>query len=109
MAISATIRSGLSAYSKALSLDLAENGITVNTINMGGVMTERIKDLFSKIAIKEGVTLDSKINQAEQSIPMKRFAKPNEIAHLVDFLCSENANYITGQTISIDGGLSKSI
>ncbi|MBF96485.1 MAG: hypothetical protein CMJ13_04600 [Pelagibacterales bacterium] len=109
MSISATIRAGLIAYSKALSLELADKGVTVNTINLGGVLTGRIKNLFSKIAETEGVSVNDKIKQAEKSIPMQRFAKPEEVAYLVEFLCSEKANYITGQTISIDGGLSKSI
>ena len=109
MATSASVRSALNAYSKSLSIDLADAGITVNTINLGGVLTDRIKYLFSKIADETGVSVEEKIREAESSIPMKRFAEPIEVAYLVDFLCSKKANYITGQVISIDGGLSKSL
>ena len=109
MATSATVRAALNAYSKALSLDLAPHGITVNTINLGGVFTDRIQTLFKKIADAEKVSTTKKIKEAEASIPMKRFAKPIEVAHLIGFLCSRKADYITGQIISIDGGLSKSI
>ena len=61
MTTSASIRSALIAYSKALSLELASKGITVNTISLGGVLTTRIKKLFSKIAKEEGVTTNTKI------------------------------------------------
>lgn len=85
-------KSGLIGMSKALALELAEHGITVNVVNPGWVKTDLI----------EG------INEAEEleCIPQKRFIKPIEIAKMVEYLCSKEAKGITGQSLNLCAGLS---
>lgn len=94
-------KAGLIGLSKATGLELAEFGITVNTINPGWVDTE-----LGKSSIE-----DSEFSEEEilESIPQRRFVKPEEIAGLVKYLISEEAKGITGQSINICAGLSVGI
>ena len=94
-------KAGLIGLSKATGLELAEFGITVNTINPGWVDTE-----LGKSSIE-----DSEFSEEEilESIPQRRFVKPEEIAALVKYLISEEAKGITGQSINICAGLSVGI
>lgn len=85
-------KAGVIGFTKSVAKELASRGITCNAIAPGFVTT----DMTTAFA-------DNK--QVVDSIPMKRFAQPEEIAQLVLFLASDNANYITGEVIRIDGGL----
>lgn len=96
LVLSNAFRTAVVATLKTLSSDVAADGITINTIATGLIETDRFRALYD--------TADKK-DRAISAIPMKRAASPEEYAPLVAFLCSEPARYITGQTISIDGGL----
>lgn len=108
MVLSASVRSAFATYCKAASISLAKFGVTLNTISTGGVETKRLTDLFSQIAVQEDKKIEQVISNASASIPIGRFATPEEFVSLILFLFSEEASYITGQTIGIDGGLQKS-
>lgn len=99
--IYSSTKAGLIGLSKATGLELAEFGITVNTINPGWVDTE-----LGKSSIE-----DSDFSEEEilESIPQRRFVKPEEIAGLVKYLISAEAKGITGQSINICAGLSVGI
>ena len=84
-------KAGIIGATKALALELAKRGITVNCVAPGVIETDMIKDI--------------PFEEVKKMIPMKRFGKPEEIAGLVNYLMSENAAYITGQVISVNGGL----
>ena len=84
-------KAGIIGATKALALELAKRGITVNCVAPGVIETDMIKDV--------------PFEEVKKMIPMKRFGKPEEIAGLVNYLMSENAAYITGQVISVNGGL----
>ena len=94
-------KAGLIGYSKAAGLELAQYGITVNTINPGWVDTE-----LGKTSIDE-----SEFSQEEiiDCIPQRRFVEPKEVAALVKYLISEDAKGITGQSINLCAGLSVGI
>lgn len=94
-------KAGLIGLSKSTGLELAEFGITVNTINPGWVDTE-----LGKTSIE-----DSEFSEEEilESIPQRRFVKPEEIAGLVKYLISDEAKGITGQSINVCAGLSVGI
>lgn len=94
-------KAGLIGLSKATGLELAQYGITVNTINPGWVDTE-----LGKKSIEE-----SEFTEAEiiESIPQRRFVSPQEIANLAKYLISEEAKGITGQSINLCAGLSVGI
>jgi 3-oxoacyl-[acyl-carrier protein] reductase len=100
MVLSNALRASVTAALKTLSSEVASEGITVNTIATGLVETDRLRALYDTPA---------KMAAAAAGIPMKRPASPAEYAPLVVFLCGEPAGYVTGQTISIDGGLTAGI
>lgn len=103
------MRSAGVAMAKTLSREVAEAGVTVNTVCPGYVMTGRLRALFEKRARDNGITLDEALEAGLSDIPAGRFGTPGEIAALVAFLASERASYITGATIQADGGLVRSL
>lgn len=88
----AAAKAGLHGATKSLALELASRKITVNAIAPGIINSPMADDVFDKKLI-------------EQLVPMKRAGKPEEVADLVSFLASERASYISGQVISINGGM----
>lgn len=84
-------KAGIIGASKALALELAKRKITVNCVAPGVIESDMTKDL--------------PIDEVKKLIPMKRFGKAKEVASLVNYLLSEDAGYITGQVISVNGGL----
>lgn len=84
-------KGGLIAATKALALEVARRGITVNAVAPGFIQTDMVKGLDEE-ALKK-------------TIPANRFGTPEEVAELIGFLASPAAGYITGETISINGGL----
>jgi 3-oxoacyl-[acyl-carrier protein] reductase len=109
MILSATTRAGVTAFTKSLSSDLAPQGITVNTVGPGGVLTDRLHGLLEIRSKSEGISLDDLLRDNQKIIPMGRYASPDEIADYVVFLCSERGRYITGTALCVDGGLTKGV
>lgn len=105
LVLSNSIRSAVAAWSKSLSNEVAQHNITINNVLTGYFDTERIQ----KLVKVESETTDRSIEEIkknrENKIPMKRLGKPEEYGHLVAFLASEYAAYITGTSIPLDGGL----
>lgn len=87
-------KAGMHGFTKALALEVARNGVTVNTISPGYIGTKMVMAIPQEI-------LDSKILP---QIPVARLGKPEEIAGLVAYLASEEAAFVTGANISINGG-----
>lgn len=84
-------KAGIIGATKALALELAKRGITVNCVAPGVIESDMTKNLPA--------------DELKKAIPMKRFGTPKEVASLVNYLMSEDASYITGQVISVNGGL----
>ena len=87
-------KAALTGFCKSLSLEVASRNITVNCISPGFIssnMTEKLSD--------------EQKNQILTKVPMKKLGNPSDIANTASFLCSDNASYITGQTIHVNGGL----
>jgi 3-oxoacyl-[acyl-carrier protein] reductase len=87
-------KAGLDGLTKSLAIELAPHNILVNAVAPGYVNTS----LISQNNTKE------ELENIKKTIPMKRFAEPDEVAELVRFLCSEQNSYITGHILPIDGG-----
>ena len=84
-------KAGVIGMTKALALETAKKRVTVNAIAPGFIETDMTKDL--------------NMEELKKLVPANRFGKAEEVAHLVGFLASEHAGYITGQVITISGGL----
>jgi acetoacetyl-CoA reductase len=87
-------KAGIHGFTKALALEVARKGVTVNTISPGYIGTKMVTAIPKEI-------LDSKILP---QIPVSRLGKPDEVAGLIIYLCSEEAAFVTGANISINGG-----
>jgi len=109
LVLSNSIRSAVVTWAKSLSLDIAPFNITMNNTLTGYFETERIAQLNNAKAKTLGVPVEEVKKALEATVPMNRFGKPEEYASLVCFLASEQASYITGTNIPIDGGLVKSM
>ena len=109
LALSNTIRSGITAWAKTLASAVGKHNITVNNILTGNFDTERLQSLFTGQAEQSGKTYEEIKQKAAEEIAVKRIGKPEEMGYLVTFLASEFADYITGTNITIDGGLMKSL
>jgi 3-oxoacyl-[acyl-carrier protein] reductase len=109
MVLSATARAGITAFAKSISSDFAAAKITVNVIYLGGVLTDRLDNLIRSSAEEQGVGPEEIRRRLLSQIPVGRFADPLEVASLVRYLVSDDASYITGTSIVIDGGITRSI
>ena len=109
LALSNTIRGSVVTWAKTLANDVACDNITVNNILTGYFKTERIEELNFEKAKKLNVSIDQVFDTMKNQVPMKRIGNPEEFGYLASFLCSDNASYITGINIPIDGGLIKSL
>ena len=109
LVLSNSLRAALVTWAKSLSVDIAKDQITINTILTGYFDTQRIEQLNINKAEKMGISLSEVREAMENAVPMKRMGQPEEYASLVCFLASDKASYITGTNIPIDGGLLKSV
>ena len=87
-------KAGLIALTRTLAVELASSGIRVNAVAPGAVLTPRVAERQT----------EERRAESARSIPMARYAEPEEIAKAVVFLASDLASYVTGQTLVVDGG-----
>jgi 3-oxoacyl-[acyl-carrier protein] reductase len=92
----AASKGAINSFTRALAVELASRNVTVNAIAPGFIET----DMSAAIRNKAGDLIEKKM------IPMKRIGKPEDIAHVAVFLASSDSAYITGQVLTVDGGLS---
>lgn len=97
LALSNAFRTALVSALKTLSLEVAGDGVTVNAIATGRILTDRLRELYGGDA--------RELERAAKEVPAGRIAGPDEFAPMVTFLCGDPARYVTGQTIAVDGGL----
>jgi 3-oxoacyl-[acyl-carrier protein] reductase len=107
--LSNSLRSAVTGFARTLANEVAPLGITVNNILPGYTRTERVEQLSEATAKREGITAEAAVGKWEAEIPMKRLGEPREFAALAAFLASERASYITGTSISVDGGWIKAL
>jgi 3-oxoacyl-[acyl-carrier protein] reductase len=99
LALSNAVRPGVIGWAKSLSREIGPEGITINTIAPGRIDTERLKEVYP----------DGPSEADLKPIPLRRLGRPEEIANVVVFLASDAASYVSGTTISVDGGLVRSL
>lgn len=87
-------KAGINGFMRTAALELASMGITINAVEPGNIMTPGMKSSLG----------DEYIKNQESIIPLKKLGDPEDIAHTIMFLASDEASYITGQSIVVDGG-----
>jgi len=102
------IRPAIAGMFKTLAVDLAKDGITVNLVLPGRIMTDRFIDHQTDRARRAGRTFEEQCALQATDIPAGRIGTPEEFANMVVFLASERASYVTGAVVQVDGGLIKS-
>lgn len=108
--LSNAIRTGVVGLAKTLSIELAPANITVNNVCPGRILTDRIRQTTRlPEKVQQGMSEEEVLREAARDIPLGRIGKPEELAALVAFLASEQAGYITGTTIQVDGGLTRAL
>lgn len=105
--LSNTFRMGVMGLTKTLSQELGKDNILVNVMGPGRIGTARIQQLDAIRAQKSNITVEDVYNNTIKTIPLGRYGDPSEYAKLTVFLCSEANTYITGQTMLVDGGMTK--
>lgn len=98
LAASTTARAAVTAYIKTLSLEVAPDGVTANTVQPGSHDTERIRSMG-----------DGATDVARAEIPVGRLGDPDDFGAVVAFVCSAQANFVTGASIIVDGGASRGL
>ncbi len=95
-----TAKAGLQGFTKTLAIELGKFGVTANAIAPGFIQTEMTKATAERL----GVPFDEFIATSAKQIPVQRVGQPQDIAHLVSFLASEGAGFVSGQVIYAAGG-----
>ena len=107
--ISSTLRPGILGLTKVLSNQYAKDNITVNTICPGLILTKRQEELSVSRAADKKMTLEEYLSENANTIPAGRLGRPEEIGNVVAFLVSEQASYINGVNLLVDGGATRGI
>lgn len=107
--ISSAIRPGILGLSRVLGSQYAKEGILVNSVAPGFMRTARMEQIGAARAKEAGIAIDDYFLKAARDIPLGRYGEPEELANMIVFLGSERASYITGTTMSVDGGLLKGL
>ena len=98
-------KAGLQAMARTLALELGRFNVTVNAVAPGWIETEMTKEAAERV----GITMEDMKERFAKNIPLRRFGKPEDVANVVAFLASDEASYISGETIYVAGGPSSSV
>jgi len=104
MSLSTSARTGLTAFSKGISKDVAKHNVTINNLLPERFDTDRQVFMTEMLMENQNISRDEARSQIANSIAANRFGKPEEFGATCAFLCSEQASFISGQNIQLDGG-----
>jgi 3-oxoacyl-[acyl-carrier protein] reductase len=103
--LSNSIRAGVAGWAKTLADEVGPEGITVNVVLPGMLLSDRVRFLIQQRADEAGRSFDDQVAQESSSMPLRRLGDPQELGDVVAFLASERASYLTGCFIQVDGGM----
>ncbi|UYM14944.1 SDR family oxidoreductase [Endozoicomonas euniceicola] len=109
LTLSNVMRSGVASLAKSLADQLAEDNIRINNLIPGSIQTDRVDALNQYVASRSGTSRDQIRAKTEANIPLGRYGKTEEFAKAATFLLSDAASYITGSSLTVDGGRMKSL
>jgi 3-oxoacyl-[acyl-carrier protein] reductase len=102
--LSNSLRSAVVGWAKTLANEVGPDQILINNVCPGHTTTDRLDELAEAVAARQGLSIPEVYASWEKLSPLQRLGKPHELANLVVFLASEQASYINGTTIAVDGG-----
>lgn len=109
LGVSNTIRGAMASWAKTLSMELGPAGITVNNVLPGYTNTSRLPPIFAARAKRQGKSVEAVEEDARGTVPVGRFAEPEELGYAIAFLASPAAAYINGINLPVDGGRTHSL
>lgn len=109
LGLSTVMRAGVAGLVKTLADELAADGIRVNNLMPGRIDTDRIKQLDQNVAAKQGISIEAVRQQSIERIPLKKLGTIDDFGAAAAFLLSPAAQYITGASLRVDGGMMRSI
>ncbi len=107
--LSSAIRPGILGLTKVLANQYANKNITVNTVCPGHILTKRQEELAASQAAKKNISVEQYLKDTAGAIPASRLGKPEEIGNVIAFLASEQASYVNGVNLLIDGSAARGI
>lgn len=107
--LSNSVRAAVTGFARTLANEVASAGITVNNVLPGYTRTERLEQLAQSLGEASGEGPEGTLDGWSRQIPMGRVGEPSEFAAMVAFLCSQRASYITGTSVPVDGGWTRSL
>lgn len=109
LGISNAIRASQVGWAKTLSSEVAPDGLTVNTVAPGRIHTDRVNQIDAAAAAKQGKPVEDIARASHATIPMGRYGTVAEFADTAVYLLSDNASYITGSVVKVDGGMIRGV
>jgi 3-oxoacyl-[acyl-carrier protein] reductase len=109
LVISSTLRPGVFGLTKALADRYGSEGILINSVAPGFILTARQEEIAHARAAERGQGFEQYLQEQARTIPLRRLGAPEELAAVIAFLASERASYVHGSVISVDGGLSRGL
>ena len=109
MGLATGVRAGLTGVMASLAAEVAPLGITVNNLLPGLMDTEALVRVYRAQSEREGISMDAAKHRMAESIPMQRLGTADDFGAVCAFFCSRHASYMTGQNVTVDGGLVKSL
>ncbi|KFC69934.1 3-oxoacyl-(Acyl-carrier protein) reductase [Devosia sp. LC5] len=109
LALSNAVRGAIAGWSKTLAAEVAKHGITVNMVLPGRIDTDRVRELDQGKAGRTGTSVEAVQEASRNDIPAGRYGRPEEFGAVVAFLASQQASYVTGSMLRVDGGMIKGL
>lgn len=109
LGISNAVRAAQVGWAKTLSSEVAPDGVTVNTVAPGRIHTDRVNQIDAANADKQGKSVEEIARSSHATIPMGRYGTVAEFADTAVYLLSENAGYVTGSIVKVDGGFIRGV
>ncbi|MBZ0274102.1 SDR family oxidoreductase [bacterium] len=109
LALSNAARAGLLGYAKTLASEVARDGVTVNSLCPGSILTDRVRSMLPEGADEHSIPESGPLADLIRAIPVGRMGRPDEFGAVVAFLASERASYMTGVALLVDGGACRAI